>query len=123
MHDPSVRNSRMCTLYPPPSNSAGSVEVRARLTSLVDGLRRELQASSVLALPCQKWTAVREPNAGDDEECALCMESFVESDEVRVLKCRHYFHTTCIDQWLVVSQKSKSRSCPLCPAGAVELAA
>lgn len=51
VHDPSVRNSRMCTLYPPPSNSAGSVDVRARLTSIVDGLRRELQASSVLALP------------------------------------------------------------------------
>ena len=51
VHDPSVRNSRMCTLYPPPSNSAGSVDVRARLTSIVDRLRRELQASSVLALP------------------------------------------------------------------------
>ena len=50
-HDPSVRNSRMCTLYPPPSNVAGSVQVRTRLTSVVDGLRRELQASTVLALP------------------------------------------------------------------------
>lgn len=78
----------------------------------------DMQASivtSVLALPTQKWCDVREPNASaDDEECALCMESFAESDELRVLKCRHYFHKACIDEWLVVGQKSKSRSCPVC---------
>ena len=70
--------------------------------------------TSVLALPTQPWSAVREPSISEDEECAMCMEPFAEDDEVRVLKCRHYFHTKCIDQWLVVSQKSKSRSCPLC---------
>jgi len=71
--------------------------------------------SSVLALPTQLFANVREPSKGaEDEECALCMELFVEADEVRVLRCRHYFHTKCIDQWLVVTQKSKPRSCPLC---------
>ena len=51
VHDPNVRNSRMCTLYPPPSNAAGSSQVRSRLISAVNGLRRELQASPALALP------------------------------------------------------------------------
>ena len=32
-------------------NFAGSAQVRTRLTSVVDGLRRELQASTMLALP------------------------------------------------------------------------
>ena len=79
-------------------------------------LQQALEASivtSVLALPTQKWSAVREAGQ-EEEECALCMELFVETDEVRVLKCKHYFHTKCIDQWLVETQRSKSRSCPLC---------
>lgn len=33
--------------------------------------------TSVLALPTQKWSAVREPGRADDEECALCIEFFV----------------------------------------------
>ena len=70
--------------------------------------------SSVHALPTQQWSAVREPKLSEDEECALCMELFVDSDEVRVLKCRHYFHTKCITEWLVVGQRNKKRSCPLC---------
>ena len=80
-----------------------------------DSRAQDSIVSSVLALPTQKWSDVREgKTAPEDEECALCMEPFTQSDEVRVLKCRHYFHTKCIDQWLVVQQKSKSRSCPLC---------
>lgn len=70
--------------------------------------------TSVLALPTQKWSAVRDPKNADGEECAMCMETFAEEEEVRVLKCAHYFHTKCIDEWLVVGQRSKSRSCPLC---------
>lgn len=92
-----------------PSQPQRTVEERA--------LQQALEASivtSLLALPTQPWSAVREPTKSEDEECALCMELFAESDEVRVLKCRHYFHTKCIDQWLVVGQSLKSRSCPLC---------
>ena len=51
IYDPSVRRSRQCTLYPPPSNAAGSVRTRSQLISAVDGLRRELQSSSTIALP------------------------------------------------------------------------
>ena len=87
---------------------------RLRLFTRTRLLSQASIVTSVLALPTQKWSDVREPSGVDDEECALCMEAFGESDEVRVLTCRHYFHTKCIDQWLVVAQQSKSRSCPLC---------
>ena len=49
--DTSVRNSRQCPLYPPPSNAAGSVSTRADLIVAVNALRSQLQASRTLALP------------------------------------------------------------------------
>ena len=49
--DHDVRKSRQCNLYPPPSNSAGSVHTRAALIEAVNGLRTELQASIPLGLP------------------------------------------------------------------------
>lgn len=80
--------------------------------------------STLLALPTQPWSvasaAKRQKARADDdamcedEECAMCMEPFAPADEVRVLKCGHYFHTKCIDQWLLVGQQGKSRSCPVC---------
>ena len=69
--------------------------------------------SSVLELPTQRWSALAE-HWQEDEECIMCMEPYADTDEVRVLKCRHYFHTACIDKWLVIEQQKKSRSCPLC---------
>ena len=48
----------------------------------------------------------------DIEECAICMETFKEGqDHISPLLCdeRHYFHSDCIEEWLV-----KKNECPLC---------
>ena len=44
-------------------------------------------------------------------ECSICFEEFKETDQVTPLSCdvRHYFHSTCIEQWI----KTKNE-CPLC---------
>ncbi|KAJ3681993.1 hypothetical protein LUZ60_014566 [Juncus effusus] len=43
-------------------------------------------------------------------ECAICLERFVEGDEVRVLpQCGHGFHAACVDTWL-----GSHSSCPSC---------
>ena len=49
--DQSVRKSSMCTFYPPPSNSAGSVAARADFVDCVQNLRCQLQASAAMSLP------------------------------------------------------------------------
>ncbi len=41
--------------------------------------------------------------------CAICLESFEAAEEVRVMTCDHYFHRTCLDEWLV-----RQPSCPTC---------
>jgi hypothetical protein len=45
------------------------------------------------------------------DECAICMEQFNEESEVTLLPCdmRHYFHATCIHEWLKIEN-----ACPLC---------
>ncbi|KAG0217751.1 hypothetical protein B0O80DRAFT_435808 [Mortierella sp. GBAus27b] len=45
-----------------------------------------------------------------NDTCAICIEEFVEGDEVRILPCHHDFHSECIDPWLT----RKSATCPLC---------
>lgn len=52
--DYSIRRSRQCPFYPPPSNAAGSVAARSRFIDNVQGLRMQLQASATMALPCLK---------------------------------------------------------------------
>ncbi|KAJ3387954.1 hypothetical protein HDU92_001718 [Lobulomyces angularis] len=44
------------------------------------------------------------------ETCVICIEEYEESDEIRTLPCKHFFHTHCIDEWL----RTKSTQCPLC---------
>ncbi|PVV03695.1 hypothetical protein BB560_001815 [Smittium megazygosporum] len=49
------------------------------------------------------------------EKCLVCMEEFGTGDLLRVLKCRHGFHTDCIANWIT---KGANR-CPVCRAEAV----
>ena len=34
---------------------------------------------------------------------------FEAAEEVKVLPCRHFYHTECADQWLAIN-----RACPVC---------
>ncbi|CAF3316533.1 unnamed protein product [Rotaria socialis] len=45
----------------------------------------------------------------EDPMCAICLESFIDNEKTRKLICSHYFHTGCIDPWLLSNQ-----NCPLC---------
>ena len=45
------------------------------------------------------------------ESCMICLVNFTEDDSVTPLPCdiRHYYHTLCIEQWLLINA-----CCPLC---------
>jgi len=52
----------------------------------------------------------QQPRNGEDiPSCAVCMENYVNGDELRSLPCRHEFHTKCVDEWLKLRN-----TCPLC---------
>mmetsp|Transcript_71397 Transcript_71397/g.206747 ORF Transcript_71397/g.206747 Transcript_71397/m.206747 type:complete len:299 (-) Transcript_71397:46-942(-) len=44
------------------------------------------------------------------ETCSICLASYTTGEQLRVLRCGHYFHGNCVDTWLL-----KHRDCcPLC---------
>ena len=45
----------------------------------------------------------------DVRDCTICLEPYIAESEVTILDCNHFFHTSCIFQWLKVHP-----SCPLC---------
>uniref|UniRef100_A0A3Q2YCB6 RING finger protein 150 n=1 Tax=Hippocampus comes TaxID=109280 RepID=A0A3Q2YCB6_HIPCM len=46
---------------------------------------------------------------GDFDNCAVCIEGYKANDVVRILPCRHLFHKSCVDPWLL-----DHRTCPMC---------
>ncbi|KAJ4830754.1 hypothetical protein Tsubulata_020787 [Turnera subulata] len=60
------------------------------------------------SLPFFRFSSLKGSKEG--LECAVCISRFEDSEILRLLpKCRHAFHTNCIDQWL-----QHHSSCPLC---------
>jgi len=55
---------------------------------------------------------------GDVKVCCICLGCYAPGEQLRVLRCGHYFHRRCVDTWIL-----KHRNCcPLCllvvgPAG------
>lgn len=44
------------------------------------------------------------------KSCAICLDAYKSGNICRALPvCKHFFHTQCIDLWLL-----RSRSCPIC---------
>ena len=47
-----------------------------------------------------------------EEKCSICLEDFVFTDETKIIQteaCNHFFHETCIKQWLRIRT-----TCPNC---------
>jgi len=46
----------------------------------------------------------------DIYECAICVDTFQDKDECILTKCKHIYHTKCLEDWI---DKNKISS-PLC---------
>jgi len=60
------------------------------------------------------WSSELRSGLGQEPQCSVCMEDFVDGEEVRLLRCQHVFHTRCIDEWL-----GRDPHCPLCRASLI----
>lgn len=51
------------------------------------------------------------------ERCGICQDAFQEDSPVRqIRRCGHYYHLSCIEQWLANHQ-----TCPLCMQNVMEV--
>ena len=73
---------------------------------------------AIAALPTRRY---RLPPAADDsggggepdgDSCAICLDTFSDGEEVRMLPCMHEFCKPCIDQW--IQRSGLTAACPLC---------
>lgn len=56
----------------------------------------------------KKFEDITDSNKCD--ECAICKEKFENDTIIKILPCKHIFHSECIGQWL----KNYHHKCPLC---------
>lgn len=68
-------------------------------------MRYRLPTSSLKKLESRKFTKNE-----IYETCAICLDDYEEGDRLRILPCRHAYHTKCIDVWLTKNR----RVCPIC---------
>ena len=50
---------------------------------------------------------VEEDADSEDSKCIICFEEYQVSDTLRNLRCGHFFHKHCVDQWLI-----QRKTCP-----------
>ena len=90
--------SRRATTETPRDTTAGAEHIRA-----LDSGIAPAQSDAVAAVP--------QTNTSPDEGlgCPICTDDFEKSQDIRVLRCNHKFHTECVDPWL----RNVSGTCPL----------
>ncbi|XP_077285083.1 ring finger protein goliath [Arctopsyche grandis] len=85
---------------------------RFRYMNAKDRLSKRLCCAAKKALskiPVKNLKSEDKEIQGDGECCAVCIELYKISDVLRILPCRHDFHKSCIDPWLL-----EHRTCPMC---------
>ncbi len=85
---------------------------RFRYLHAKDRLERKLCGQAKRALSIISTSVLRKDDLemrDFSETCAVCIETYRVADVVRILPCKHQFHKSCIDQWLL-----EKRTCPMC---------
>lgn len=67
-------------------------------------------SSSTSQVTAHNQTEDVESSDSEDPVCAVCLERFLDGEQVRELPCSHLYHKKCIDPWF----QSSSNCCPLC---------
>uniref|UniRef100_A0A914W605 RING-type domain-containing protein n=1 Tax=Plectus sambesii TaxID=2011161 RepID=A0A914W605_9BILA len=82
---------------------------RFRYAHAKDRLARRLFNAAKKALARIPTRPLRQGDKELEADCPVCIDPYRCGDIVRVLPCRHVFHKTCVDPWLL-----EHRTCPMC---------
>ncbi len=64
----------------------------------------------IAQLKVVKFQDFKNSDACKTTECNICLEEYVDDDDLMLLNCKHYFHEKCVKHWL----EEDSNKCPLC---------
>uniref|UniRef100_A0A915Q711 RING-type domain-containing protein n=1 Tax=Setaria digitata TaxID=48799 RepID=A0A915Q711_9BILA len=82
---------------------------RFRYAHAKDRLQRRLFNAAKKALTRIPTRPIRVGDKELDTDCPVCIDPYRTGDIIRSLPCRHIFHKTCVDPWLL-----EHRTCPMC---------
>lgn len=68
-----------------------------------------LSEHAIASIPEKKYS--RAMMNDDETMCCICLDTFKDGDELKHPHERHFFHKTCLEEWL-----RASATCPLCRA-------
>ncbi|XP_050779992.1 E3 ubiquitin-protein ligase ZNRF3 isoform X3 [Gopherus flavomarginatus] len=54
-------------------------------------------------------------SSSSTSDCAICLEKYIDGEELRVIPCTHSFHKKCVDPWLL-----QHHTCPHCRHNIIE---
>ncbi|XP_040859449.1 E3 ubiquitin-protein ligase ZNRF3 [Ochotona curzoniae] len=54
-------------------------------------------------------------SSSSTSDCAICLERYIDGEELRVIPCTHRFHRKCVDPWLL-----QHHTCPHCRHNIIE---
>jgi len=85
---------------------------RFRYAHAKDRLAKRLSQAAkkaITKIPIRTLKASDKEVDSETDACAICIDSFLVGEIVRVLPCQHIFHKSCVDPWLL-----EQRTCPMC---------
>jgi len=68
-----------------------------------------LPSECLQRLPVAKYQDIQALHGAGEATCSICLEEFGLNERLKILPCGHWYHTQCIDKWLVGHV-----DCPLC---------
>jgi len=74
-----------------------------------DRKEKQLLSAAKKAISKLKTVSFQHAASEEDDTCAICLEGYKDGDTLRILPCKHEFHKSCIDPWLLTH-----RTCPMC---------
>lgn len=76
-------------------------------------LKQQVAPLDVVSKLSTKRFSVEKLLENEAEECAICLEDYINGENLRVLPCRHDFHAFCVDAWLTTQKKFVSSVLPI----------
>ena len=76
---------------------------------------RHIAKQALDEIPMSTFTSKSTINEDDPPMCLICLDAFVDGDEIRNLKCSHLFHRACVDIWLLGTLSDDSVYTSICP--------